>query len=316
VEPGGEPTFSVLIAAYQAADTVAEAVESVLAQTRSPLEIVVCDDGSTDGTDAVLRRFGDSIRVIHQPNRGVAAARNTLIREARGDFGAFLDADDAFLPERLEALTELAVARPDLDILATDAYIERGGERVARLSEVLGFPVERQAAEMTRRSYLFSPAIRRRTILAAGGFDETLISGEDWDCWLRMLLDGAAVGMVDEALIVYRVTPGSLTDDRSASLAARVVLLERAREHPALTASEREELDGQLKIHRMRALVADADAATALGKKGATRLLLKVAGTREADVRVRVRALAIALAPRLARAAGASRLDRRPDFSA
>jgi hypothetical protein len=316
VTPGPAPTFSVLIAAYQAADTVADAVESALAQTRPALEVLVCDDGSTDGTGRVLARFGDRIKVLRQPNRGAAAARNRLLREAHGDFVVFLDADDLFLPERIEAMTELAVARPDLDILATDAYLERDGRRMGRFNALNGFPVERQAAEMTRRCYIVTPAVRLGLLLEAGAFDESLTAASDWDCWLRLLLRGAAAGLVDEPLMIYRWTPGSITDNLPISLPARVVLLERVRDHPALTASERAELGERIKIHRARALVARAHSPTALGESGARTRLLKVAMTREAGVGTRLRSLAMAVSPRLARAIPGSRPPRRSHFGA
>jgi hypothetical protein len=306
----------VIIAAYQAVDTIGEAVESALAQTRPPLEVLVCDDGSTDGTDRVLKRFGDRIKVVRQPNGGASAARNRLLREARGDFVVLLDADDVYLPERIEALAELAVARPDLDILATDAYLERNGRRVARFNAINDFAVERQAAEMTRRCYVVTPAVRLRVLLEAGGFDETLVAAGDWDCWLRLLLRGAAAGLVDEPLMVYRWRPGSITDDLTVSLSARVVLLERVRDHPALTPSERAELEQRLEVHRTRALVARAHSPATLAERGARRRLLRVALMPEVALGTRLRSLAMAVSPRLARAIPGSGLRRRSHFGA
>jgi cellulose synthase/poly-beta-1,6-N-acetylglucosamine synthase-like glycosyltransferase len=309
--PGPPPTFSVIVAAYQAADTIAEAVGSALEQTRPALEVLVCDDGSTDGTARVLERFGDSVEVLRQPNRGAPSARNRLIERARGDFVVLLDADDVFHPERLEALAELAVARPDLDLLATDSWMEREGRRVARFNELNPFPVERQAAEMTRRCYIVTPAVRLRPLLDAGGFDEALAAGSDWDCWLRLLLGGAAAGLVDEPLMTYRLRPDSITDDLAVSLAARVVLLDRVRDHPALTPTERAELAQRLEVHRTRALVAEAHSSTARGEKAARRRLLRVARERRAGLGVRLQALAMAASPRLARLLAGSRLGRR-----
>ena len=130
VPPGHEPTFSIVIAAYQAESTVAEAVSSALRQTYPALEVIVCDDGSTDGTAGVLNSFGGAITVIRQDNRGEAAAKNLAVRHARGDYVVVLDADDVFLPRRLEALAWLAMRHPDLDILATDAVVEADGEPI------------------------------------------------------------------------------------------------------------------------------------------------------------------------------------------
>ncbi len=101
------PAVSVIIPTYNSAHFVVEAVESVLAQTWQDLEIVVIDDGSTDETAAVMTRFGPPVRYIQQRNGGVAVARNKGIRESSGKYIAFLDADDTWLPEKLEKQIEL-----------------------------------------------------------------------------------------------------------------------------------------------------------------------------------------------------------------
>jgi hypothetical protein len=116
LERGPAPTFSIVIAAYNAAGTIAEAVESALAQTLPPIEVIVGDDGSTDRTAAVLGPYRERVRYFRQEHRGVAATRNAALEIARGDFFAVLDADDAYLPERLEALAALSATRPDLDL--------------------------------------------------------------------------------------------------------------------------------------------------------------------------------------------------------
>src|SRR5436305_10109763 len=128
VEPGPEPAFSVIVAAYEAAGTIAAAIDSALAQTLAPHEVIVCDDGSTDDLEGALAPYRDQIVLIRQENAGEGAAKNAAARAATGDFVVVLDADDRFLPERLEALCELAVARPDLDIPTTDAFPELDGD--------------------------------------------------------------------------------------------------------------------------------------------------------------------------------------------
>lgn len=130
VERGPFPTFSVIIAAYEASKFIGAAVESALSQTRPPHEVVVCDDGSTDDLAGALRPYVDRIRLLRQENRGEGAAKNAAARAATGDFVVVLDADDRFFPERLEALGELASLRPDLDILTTDALMANDDGRV------------------------------------------------------------------------------------------------------------------------------------------------------------------------------------------
>ena len=102
VRDAGAVTVSVVIPAYNAAATIAAAIESVLAQTRLPEEIIVVDDGSNDETSAVVERFGPIVRLLRQANAGCGQARNSGAREARGTWLAFLDADDLWLPTKLE----------------------------------------------------------------------------------------------------------------------------------------------------------------------------------------------------------------------
>ena len=174
VHPGPRPSFSVVIPAYQAAASIGEALESVLVQTAPPLEIIVSDDGSTDGIDNVLEPYRERIMLLRGPHRGVSAARNAALAVARGEFVANLDADDVFLPERLEALGELAMAHSDLDILATDAWFEVDGRRQGRFNRVNGFPVDDQRAGILSTCFVLSPAVRREALLEVGGFDESL----------------------------------------------------------------------------------------------------------------------------------------------
>ena len=109
------------MAAFQAAETIGEAVESALAQTLPPHEIIICDDGSTDDIGGAIARFGERVRLLRQEHRGPGAAKQTASEAASGEFVVVLDADDTFHPRRLEALGEAAAARPDLDLLTTDA---------------------------------------------------------------------------------------------------------------------------------------------------------------------------------------------------
>src|SRR5439155_20633388 len=127
-----DPTFSVVIAAYQAAGTIGDAIESALAQTHPPVEIIVSDDGSSDDLEGALAPYRERIVVLKNEHRGPGAARNAALRRATGEFVAILDADDVFEPGRLAALAGLAKSRPELDILATDAVLERVGKDVGR----------------------------------------------------------------------------------------------------------------------------------------------------------------------------------------
>jgi glycosyltransferase involved in cell wall biosynthesis len=111
------PLITVVIGAYNAERYLAEAIESVLAQTYRNLELIVVDDGSTDRTGEIAQRYGDPVRCIRQENGGMAASRNRAIPEARGDYLAFLDADDRFPPDKLEQQLAVFEADPELDVV-------------------------------------------------------------------------------------------------------------------------------------------------------------------------------------------------------
>ena len=111
------PLISVMIGAYNAESYLGEAIDSVLAQTYRPLELIVVNDGSNDGTEDVARGYGDAVVYGHQPNAGNGAARNHAVRLASGELFAFLDADDRFTPDKLRLQQEVLEARPDVDIV-------------------------------------------------------------------------------------------------------------------------------------------------------------------------------------------------------
>jgi glycosyltransferase involved in cell wall biosynthesis len=296
LEPGSAPSFSIVVTAYQAATTVAEAITSALAQTVPPHEIVVVDDGSTDETPDVLRRFGDRIVVIRQENRGVSAATNAGVERARGEFVALLNADDVYEPERLAALSELAVRRPDLDILMTDLMLEVRGKVVGTFCDGTPFPDTDQRLAIFERCFLAEPAIRRSVLVAVGGFDETLRLGEDWECWIRLLNRGAVAGLVAEPLMRYRLGGPSLTSDRVAALRSRVEVLERA-ERLVLTDAERRELNRFLRRRRKRAALAEAERALREQHPDARGRALRLALTRGVSPLVRAAALGAFVAP-------------------
>ena len=148
------PSLSIVIPVYEGAPTIGDAVASALTQTQSALEVIVCDDGSTDDLAGALAPYRQSIRLLRKENGGVASALNCALGAARGDYIAILNADDVYAPTRVEAIGELAAARPDLDIVTTDAYIEAEGDVVGLFSTTTPFVVDDQrfAAAASLRS--------------------------------------------------------------------------------------------------------------------------------------------------------------------
>jgi glycosyltransferase involved in cell wall biosynthesis len=235
------PTFSVVIAAYQVANFIGDAIGSALEQDPAPHEIVVGNDGSTDDLAGALRPFGDAVRLVTIEHAGEAAAKNAAVAAATGEFVAFLDADDRFLPGRLAALQSLLSARPELDVVTTDAYLVHNGERLGRCYGP-GYrfaPVDQRRAILERNFVLGLSVVRRSRFLAAGGFDPAVAYTTDWDLWIRMILDGSTVGFVDEPLAEYRLHAGSMSARRAEMSRGRLMSIARAEARSDLTQEER-----------------------------------------------------------------------------
>jgi GT2 family glycosyltransferase len=299
----GPPTFSIAVAAYQAAGTIDEALASAFAQTFPPLEVIVCDDGSTDDLDGVLEPWRDRIVLLRRPHRGTGAAKDAATRAARGEFVVLLDADDAFLPERLEAIAELAHARPDLDVIGTDAYIEHEGRVLRRTyDETWPFEIEDQRTEILRRNFVVAHvAVRRERLLGVGGFDPAMTSVDDWELWVRVILGGGRVGIVDEPLALYRVRETSLSAQPLRRGHGSVAALERAAARTDLAAHERETVEEALAGHRRQLALAELDDALLRRAGGVHRHALAILRDAGHPGATRVKAAAAALAPPVAR---------------
>lgn len=198
------PLVSVIIPTYNRAALVAEAVASVTAQTFQDFEIVLVDDGSTDETLETLAHRED-ITVLRQTRRrGVAAARNLGAAAARGEWLAFLDSDDLWLPEKLARQMAYLEGQPGLRLCQTDETWVRRGVRVNK--PVSHRKVAGRIFLASLERCMVSPSavvLQRRLFLDHGGFDEALPAAEDYDLWLRLTWR-FEVGLVDEPLIIKR----------------------------------------------------------------------------------------------------------------
>lgn len=299
VQPGPPPTFSIIIAAYQVADVIGDALESIRSQTCRPLEVIVCDDGSRDHLDAALEPYRDEIVLLRKENGGEGSAKNAAARAARGDFVVILDADDVYMPGRLEALSALAQARPDLDILTTDGLLIAGG-RTARhvYDRTWRFEIADQRRAILQRNFIFGlAAVRRSRLLDHGGFDESILWTTDWDLWLRLILSGSRAGCVDQPLALYRLRETSLTARRRDLLLGKLATLEKARHNPDLAEAEISVLDASLAAYRRELELLELKGAVAAGAPDARRRALALLRAREHAVRSRLQAATIAAAP-------------------
>lgn len=215
------PDVAVVIPAYNRRAMVCEAVESVVAQRDANFELIVVDDGSTDGTWDELTQIAavandhaqwEMMRIERTPNRGPAAARNTGVAMAAARFVAFLDSDDLWLPHKLNRQIAFMREHPEYAISQTEEVWMRNGRRVNP-----GARHRKRAGELFADSLLtclISPsAVIMWTDLfrEAGGFDEDMAAAEDYDLWLRLLTDHE-VGLIDEQLVIRRAGhPGQLS---------------------------------------------------------------------------------------------------------
>jgi glycosyltransferase involved in cell wall biosynthesis len=191
-------------------------VESALAQTHAPVEVIVLDDGSTDDTADVLAPFAGRVAVTRQPNRGVAAARNAGAARAAGDVLAFLDADDEWRPRKLESQVALLASDPTLGLVHCGVEeMDVSGRALAVRLDGLGGRVAEELM-LFRRSVILgggSAAVFPRAVFdAAGGFDERLSTSADWDLHHRVARRHP-VGFVPEPLVRYRLHAGNMHAD-------------------------------------------------------------------------------------------------------
>lgn len=200
-----EPLVSVVMPAYNVAWCIGRAVDSVLAQDFRACELIVVNDGSTDGTRALLEGYGAAITVINQENRGMSAARNAGIRRARGTYVAFLDADDWWLAGKLSRQVELMHGRPEIGFSSSTVRVEDDDGRLLNLWRCPNGSTEILATLFAQNAAIAggcSAVMARRDLLdRVGLFDESLRGFEDPDLWMR-LAAVSGYACIDETLAV------------------------------------------------------------------------------------------------------------------
>jgi glycosyltransferase involved in cell wall biosynthesis len=213
------PTFSVIVPAYNAERTVGDAIRSALAQSVDDLEVVVVDDGSTDGTSAVLERFAAAdprVRHLRQANAGVAAARNHALEEASGRYASFLDSDDVLLPRYLETMGETLERDPETGFADCDFWIlddETGEVSTWPLGglELPADPDELMRVVLRRNVLHYGATVRMGVLREVGPFRPDLPTAEDMELFLRILAHGYRAVRAPGRLSVWRSRGGSLS---------------------------------------------------------------------------------------------------------
>ncbi len=246
------PSVSVVLAVYNAAWCIRRALDSVLAQTQRPAEVLVCDDGSTDGTpELVERTYGDAVRVLRLPHRNASAARHDGLAVAQGDWLAFLDADDWWEADKLQRQLDAVARHPRVRWLSTDGRYEseQGLERASWLADYFT-PVRDLhgdlLAPLLERCFplMSSMLVERHAYHEVGGIDPAIVYSHDYDLWLRLAArhEGSVLAA---SLVHYWTHPGALSKNYEARHRDDLMLMQRAadrrlRDDPAIRALARE----------------------------------------------------------------------------
>ena len=217
------PLVSVILPVYNGQTYLAQALDSALVQDYPNTEFIVVDDGSTDGTAEVLRGFGNRIHVLHQANGGPQRARNAGLAAARGEYIAFLDADDVWLQGKLSAQVAHLQANPEVGACCFRWHVwPTDSDGHFRLPEFAARPVSNVREDAQKSGWVYSRLLfdcellttavmlRASTVHAVGVFDVDLPCGEDYDYWLRVS-QVAPVSRLEPAGALYRVVAGSVS---------------------------------------------------------------------------------------------------------
>lgn len=248
--------ISVIIPAYQASDTIARAIQSVAIQTLPPTEIIVVDDGSDDGTADIAQVTGEQVSgssgirftLLTQQNLGAGAARNAAIISARGEYIAFLDADDEWLPDKL--LRSIHILESQSCDLVSHDFIRVEGDTQLTIDCARHFlgPGDPFVSYFLRGYIATSTVVARRSVLIeVGGFDPSLRSGQDFELWLVVISNEKCIYHVfPEALTRYHVVAASITTQVELRRLAAFRILRRHHQRllghakfPRLVASQR-----------------------------------------------------------------------------
>jgi glycosyltransferase involved in cell wall biosynthesis len=293
------PQVSVIMPAYNAGRHVAESIRSVTCQTFGGWELIVVDDGSTDDTAEIVRALAsedERIRYVRRENGGQAAARNSGIRHARGALLAFLDADDLWLPEKLERQRR-ALEETGADLIYCDGYVFSDDGSPERADGFAVVPGLKDGATMFQLLYEYnrvatlSVLTRREAVERAGLFDEDrrIQNCEDYDLWLRMALAEASFYGMTEKLMRYRRHPASTTHRESRLLTP---MLEVVKKHAGAARGAAQRRVRGLYRDLIRALLAEGDT------EGARALMQEFAAWDRGNLVTLCQSVALRLAPR------------------
>ena len=248
------PTVSIIVPAYNVAPFMPETLNSVFAQTFRDFEVIVVNDGSPDTLELeeMIETYRCRIIYLKQANQGAGAARNAGLRVARGEFVAFLDGDDVWLPNFLHEQLRLIRSDGGYDLVYADAINFGDGSS----GETTNMEANPSAGEVTFKKLLCGECnvvtstvlARREPIMRVGAFDERFLNSQDFDLWLRLAKDAKArITYQQEVLVRRRIYEGSLASDPLRSFAGELAVLSSTQQRNDLTVQEREVLEQTLR---------------------------------------------------------------------
>ncbi len=233
-----KPLVSVIIPAYNAEEYVADAIDSALAQTYRPIEIIVADDGSTDGTAAVVQSYNGPVQYHYRENAGPAAARNLGLEHARGEYIAFLDADDLWHPQKVEVQVQTMEEQEGVGICGagiTSYRLDRQDAWGDVPDRITSHAITHETVLIKNRFATSTVMIRSAALRDAGKFYEGLFGPEDWDLWRRILRSWEGLHL-EFPLAAYRERARSVSGDAARMLKNNLLVNARIlRDNPKLS---------------------------------------------------------------------------------
>lgn len=255
VQTRSTPSVSVVIPAYNVAPFIPETLNSVFAQTFTDFEVILVDDGSADGEELVraLGPYRDRVRYVRQENLGAGAARNRGIQEARGEFIAFLDSDDLWMPKYLEKQVRF-LREGGHDLAYADALLfgdsPIAGKTYMQTAPSVG-PVTFLSLVRNESNLLTSGVVVRRSkLVEVGLFNESLRNGQDFELWARLARHGARLAYQRKVLLRYRCREGSLSGDVMNRIAREMRVFRYIADNYDLTEVEQAELSRAMHLQR------------------------------------------------------------------
>jgi glycosyltransferase involved in cell wall biosynthesis len=304
--PDAAPVVSIIMPAYNVAPYIGETLSSVFAQTFTDYEVVIVNDGSPDTVELEreLAPFMNRVRYTRQENRGAGAARNAAVRAARGEFVAFLDADDLWLPDYLSEQLEFLRSH-DYDLVYADALIFGNSPLEGRTfmetapsnGEVtFGSLVKAECNIITS-----GVVARRQMVLDAGLFDEGLRNSQDFELWVRLVRRGARAAYQRKVLLRYRCHENSLSGDEINRIKREARVLKQIEDTYDLTPEERREIGAALETVTANLELETGKMHLRKGQYAEARQALEKAAAIRRSLKLKAALLLLRMSPRLLR---------------